>query len=50
MLKIIAAALFLVWGVAILLGKGGLYHIILLNAVGVSFVEAVTVLRGRESR
>jgi hypothetical protein len=47
MLKVIAAVLFVVWIGAVIMGKGGLYHIILLNAVGVSFVEFMTIFRSR---
>ncbi|MBX3291364.1 MAG: hypothetical protein KF881_00570 [Acidobacteria bacterium] len=47
MLKVVAIVLFAAWAAAIAAGKGGLYHIILLNAIGISFVEFLTVLRGR---
>lgn len=47
MLKVVAIILFAAWVAAIAAGKGGLYHILLLNAIGVSFVEVLTILRGR---
>lgn len=47
MLKVVAIVLFAAWAAAVAAGKGGLYHIILLNAIGIAFVEFLTVLRGR---
>ena len=46
-LKIIAAILFVIWLGLVLLGKGGFVHVLLLNAVGVAAVEAVTMYRTR---
>ena len=45
MLKIIAALLFGIWLVLVLLGKGGFVHILLLNGIGVAAVEAMTIYR-----
>jgi hypothetical protein len=50
MLKIVATALFMAWIAALIFGKSGLYHILLLCAVGVTFVEAISILRAAEKK
>ncbi len=46
-LKLIAIALLTTWLVLVLIGKGGFVHILLLNALGVGAVVAMTELRTR---
>ncbi|MFN2501682.1 MAG: hypothetical protein ABR530_06690 [Pyrinomonadaceae bacterium] len=46
-LRLIAAVLFVIWLILVILGKGGFVHLLLLNAIGVASVEVMTVLRGR---
>lgn len=50
MLKVVATALFLAWIAALILGKSDLYNILLLCAVGVTFVEAISILRAAEKK
>lgn len=47
LLRIVAALLFFIWGTLLLLGKGGLVHLLLLNALGVTFTECLVVYRTR---
>ena len=47
LLRVVAGILFAVWLVLLLMGKGGFIHLLLLNAVGVAFVEFIVVLRTR---
>ena len=49
MLKIVAALLLGIWLVLVLLGKGGFVHMLLLNGLGVAFVEAMAMYRTRMS-
>jgi hypothetical protein len=44
-LRIIAAALFLIWLALVLMGKGGFVHLLFFNALGVAFIEALRVYR-----
>ena len=46
-LKIVAALLFGIWLVLVLLGKGGFMHILLLNSLGVAVIDIVTAYRTR---
>ena len=46
-LRLIAAVLFGVWLMLVLLGKGGFVHLLLLNALGVASVEMMTMIRTR---
>ena len=46
-LRLIIAILLVTWLVLVLLGKGGFVHILLLNALGISAVEAMTAYRSR---
>lgn len=47
MLWVIAAALFVVWGIMVSLGKGGLVHILILNAIAIAVVKFMAVRRAR---
>lgn len=40
-LWLLSAALFAVWLVLVLLGRGGFVHILILNAVAVAFIQLV---------
>jgi hypothetical protein len=46
-LRRIAILLFATWLVLVLLGKGGFVHLLLLNAIGVGFVDLIGVVRQR---
>lgn len=46
-LRSIIAILMCIWLFLVLIGKGGLVHIILLTAIGVSAVEVMIVYRRR---
>jgi hypothetical protein len=43
----IALLLFAIWLVLVVLGKGGFVHLLLLNAIGIEFVDLVGVYRRR---
>jgi hypothetical protein len=43
----IALLLFAAWLVLVVLGKGGFVHLLLLNAIGIEFVDLVGVYRRR---
>jgi hypothetical protein len=45
--RIISIVLFLIWLVLVLVGKGGLVHLLLIAAVCVGAVDAVAVYRSR---
>jgi hypothetical protein len=47
MLWVIAAGLFLVWSILLLMGKGGLVHILILNAIAIAVVKFMAVRRAR---
>jgi hypothetical protein len=49
MLRLICGILFLLWLALVLLGKGGFAHLILLVAIGIAFVEVMTVYRTKLS-
>jgi hypothetical protein len=44
---LIAALLLGIWFLLVLAGKGGFIHLFLLSAIGVVFVDTVSVYRGR---
>lgn len=44
-LKIIAGSIFAIWLALVLAGKGGFVHLLLFNALGVGFVEALRIYR-----
>ena len=46
-LKLVAAVLLGIWLLLVLLGKGGLVHILLLNGLAVAVVDLVSVYRRR---
>jgi hypothetical protein len=46
-LKIVAALLIGIWLILVLLGKGGLVHVLLLNGIGVAFVDFMIQYRAR---
>lgn len=46
-LRIVAAILFGIWLLLVLLGKGGFVHLLLLNAIGVASVEIMTLIRSK---
>ena len=46
-LRRIALLLFVIWLVLLALGKGGFIHLLLLNAIGIEFVDLVAVYRRR---
>jgi hypothetical protein len=46
-LRRIALSLFAIWVVLVLMGKGGFVHLLLLNAIGVQFVDMIGVFRSR---
>lgn len=48
-LRIIAGIILGIWIVLVLLGKGGLVHILLLNVIGIAFVDLLTIYRTRLS-
>ncbi len=45
--RIVSAVLFVIWLVLVLVGKGGLVHLLLIAAVCVGAVDAVAVYRSR---
>ena len=45
--KIVAGLLFVIWLVLVLLGKGGLVHILLMGSIGVIVVEIIVGYRAR---
>jgi hypothetical protein len=45
MLRIVTAALLVIWLVLLLMGKGGFIHLLLLCALGTGFVELMAVIR-----
>ena len=47
LLRVVAVLLFGIWLFLVLLGKGGFVHLLLLSALGVTFVEIVTIYRGK---
>lgn len=47
MLWIIAAGLFLAWLILMLMGKAGLVHVLILNAIAIATVKFLAVRRGR---
>jgi hypothetical protein len=47
LLRIAAGVLLSIWVVLLLLGKGGLVHLILLNALGVIFTDLLVTYRTR---
>lgn len=49
MIRIIAAVLLVIWLVLVLMGKGGLVHLLLLNAVVIWVIDAVSIYRGSMS-
>jgi hypothetical protein len=46
-LRLIAASLFGVWLLLVIVGKGGFVHLLLLNSIGIAMVEAVGQYRRR---
>jgi hypothetical protein len=46
-LRIIAGILLGIWLVLVVAGKGGFVHMLLLNGIGVTVVELMTVFRTR---
>ena len=46
-LRIIAGILVAIWLLLVLLGRGGFFHLLLLSAIGVAFVDAVGVYRSK---
>jgi hypothetical protein len=50
LLRVSAGILFGIWMILLLMGKGGLVHLLLLNALGVAFTEALVVYRTRMTR
>jgi len=46
-LRIIAGILLAIWLVLVLAGKGGFVHLLLLNSIGVTVVELMTICRTR---
>ena len=46
-LRIAAGVLLTIWLTLLLLGKGGLVHLLLLNALGLIFTECLVVYRTR---
>ncbi|CAN5422475.1 hypothetical protein BH10ACI2_BH10ACI2_14300 [soil metagenome] len=46
-LRITSAIIFLIWVVLVLIGKGGLVHILLLSAVGIAFVDLMSIVRSK---
>ena len=48
--KIVAALLFGIWLVLVLVGKGGLVHILLMSSIGVIVVEIIAGYRARMVR
>jgi hypothetical protein len=49
-LRSVAGGLLLIWAVLLLIGKRGFIHLILLNALGVMFTEALVTYRTRMKR
>lgn len=47
LLRVIAAILLMIWAVLLVLGKGGFIHLLLLNAIGLIFTDALVVYRTR---
>ena len=45
--RIVSTVLFLIWLVLVLIGKGGLVHLLLIAAVCTASVDAVAVYRSR---
>jgi hypothetical protein len=45
--RIVSIVLFLIWLVLVLVGKGGLVHLLLIAAVCTASVDAVAVYRSR---
>jgi hypothetical protein len=46
-LQIIAGVLLAIWLVLVVIGKGGFVHLLLLNAIVISVLDAVSMYRGR---
>ena len=46
-LYVIAGVLLAVWLVLVVAGKGGFVHLLLLNAIVISVLDAVSIYRGR---
>ena len=46
-LRRIAILIFAIWLVLVAMGKGGFVHLLLLNAIGIEFVDLVGVYRSR---
>ena len=46
-LRVIGVALFVAWLTVLLLGKGGFWHLLFFNAVGVLMVDAVALYRSK---
>ncbi len=49
-LRIVALILLGIWLVLVLLGKGGFVHLLLLNGIGVAFVDVMTTTRSRMTK
>jgi hypothetical protein len=47
MLWVIAGGLFVVWSILLLMGKGGLVHVLILNAIAIAAVKFMAVRRAR---
>jgi len=45
--RTVATILIAIWLVLVVLGKGGFVHLLLLTAIAVALVDAVTVYRSR---
>ena len=48
--KIVAGLLFVLWLALVLIGKGGLNHILLLSSIGIAVVETMVFYRTRMLR
>lgn len=49
MIRIIAAVLLVIWLVLVLMGKGGLVHLLLLNGIVIWVIDAVSIYRSSMS-
>ena len=47
MLWVIAGGLFIVWAIMLLIGKAGLVHVLILNAIAIAVVKFMAVRRAR---
>jgi hypothetical protein len=50
LLRVVTGILLGIWAALLLAGKGGLVHLLLLNALGVAFTEGLVVYRTRMNR